>query len=42
MVTVFKIVCDVSIIIQQSNNPKPLLASLKIMPPTNKFEPQPF
>jgi hypothetical protein len=36
------IVCDVTITNQQLNNPKPLLARLKIMAPTNNFEPQKF
>jgi hypothetical protein len=37
-----KTVCDVTIITQQLNNSKSLLEMLKIMSPTNKFEPQPF
>jgi hypothetical protein len=36
------IVCDVTILTQQLNNPNPLLARLKIMPPANNFKSQPF
>jgi hypothetical protein len=52
IVTQLKTVCDVTKITQQSNNPNknPTIkqfqtigcARLKIMPPTNNFEPQPF